>query len=396
MFYIFIFTAFTLIHLYIGRRMISHIGLTRKGKRIAWGFLGLVFALQIGGTFLYRGWKIGAIPEWLHGYLWIMYIVMGIIAFLLFFLLARDLVRLVRWLSVLLSGGLERKEPRRKAEIDPGRRMFLGGSINFAFLGVSAALTGAGIVGAIRSPRVQTVRIPISGLPKDLDGLRIVQITDLHAGPTIRRPFIVSMVDEVQRLGADMIVMTGDMADGYVAQLRPYMEPLSRLSAPLGLFWITGNHEYYWGAEAWMKEAEGLGFTVLTNEHRMVERGGGRVLIAGVTDHNGGRFIESHRSDPVAAMAGAGEAHAKILLAHQPRTCFEASGAGFDLQLSGHTHGGQFLPWNYMVRLQQPYVSGLHLHEKMWVYVSRGAGYWGPPVRLGIPSEISLIVLKGS
>jgi predicted MPP superfamily phosphohydrolase len=169
---------------------------------------------------------------------------------------------------------------------------------------------------------------------------------------------------------------------------------LSRLVSRHGSYFVTGNHEYYAGVRPWLAELERLGIKVLHNEHVVIERGGAKLVLAGVTDYNGGHFEESHRSDPQAALAGAPLATAaKVLLAHQPRSAAAAAQAGFDLQLSGHTHGGQFLPWNFFVRFQQPFTAGLHRLGRMWVYVSRGTGYWGPPKRFGAPSEITEIRL---
>jgi predicted MPP superfamily phosphohydrolase len=160
-----------------------------------------------------------------------------------------------------------------------------------------------------------------------------------------------------------------------------------------GTYFVTGNHEYYSGAGAWIAELERLGARVLVNEHVLLQHDGAQVAVAGVTDFSAHYFDPSHRSDPRIALAGAPAGAVKVLLAHQPRTAAAAAEAGFDLQLSGHTHGGQFWPWNLFVRLQQPFTAGLERLGRMWVYISRGTGYWGPPMRFGIPSEITRIRL---
>jgi predicted MPP superfamily phosphohydrolase len=175
--------------------------------------------------------------------------------------------------------------------------------------------------------------------------------------------------------------------------MREEVAPLAELGAPHGKYFVTGNHEYYWDAPGWVREVERLGFAALVNTHRLIERGDGKLLVAGVTDSTASRGTPGHRSDPVAAVTGAPDADVKLLLAHQPTSAFAAQRAGFDLQLSGHTHGGQYFPFNLLVRLFQPFVSGLHRLQNMWLYVSRGTGYWGPPLRLGVPSEITLIEL---
>lgn len=180
-------------------------------------------------------------------------------------------------------------------------------------------------------------------------------------------------------------------------ELSEHTAPLGSLRAPHGVYVVTGNHEYYAGAHAWIDELRRLGLRVLLNEHVAIERDGATLVLAGVTDFSAGHFDPAHRSDPIAALAGApAEAAVRVLLAHQPRSAAAAAEAGFDLQLSGHTHGGQFLPWNLFVPMQQPYVAGLHRHRNMWVYVSRGTGYWGPPKRFGAPSEITRIRLRAA
>jgi predicted MPP superfamily phosphohydrolase len=170
--------------------------------------------------------------------------------------------------------------------------------------------------------------------------------------------------------------------------------PLSGLRSRHGSFFVTGNHEYYAGAAPWLAEVRRLGIRVLLNEHVLIEQGGSTLVLAGVTDFMAHHFDPTHQSDPRAALAGApSDAGARVLLAHQPRSATGAEQAGFDLQLSGHTHGGQFLPWVFFVRFQQPFTAGLHRLGRLWVYVSRGTGYWGPPKRFGAPSEITRLRL---
>ncbi|MBS0336444.1 MAG: metallophosphoesterase [Proteobacteria bacterium] len=255
---------------------------------------------------------------------------------------------------------------------------------------IALLFTLAGLFNARRLARVKAVDISIPGLPPALHGFTIAQITDIHIGPTIKRPYVEAIVDAVNALGADMIAVTGDLVDGSVLQLSGHAEPLARLAARHGTYFVTGNHEYYSGAEAWIAELRRLGLRVLMNEHVVLEHEGESLVVAGVTDFNAHNYDEAHRSDPAAAMAGAPRhAAVRMLLAHQPRSAFAAEPAGFHLQLSGHTHGGQFWPWNYMVRLQQPFTAGLRRLGALWVYTSRGTGYWGPPKRLWAPSEIT-------
>jgi predicted MPP superfamily phosphohydrolase len=257
------------------------------------------------------------------------------------------------------------------------------------------AATAIGLWNARRIARVVEIDVPIDGLPAAFEGFSIAQISDVHVGPTIRRGYVQGIVDAVNALGADVVAVTGDLVDGSVPQLREHVEPLAQLSARHGRFFVTGNHEYYSGAVPWMEELQRLGIQVLHNDHVVIHRAGSTIVVAGVPDYGAGHFDQSHASDPAQALAGApADASARVLLAHQPRSAPAAARAGFDLQLSGHTHGGQFWPWNHFVRFQQPFTAGLHRMGSLWVYVSRGTGYWGPPKRFGAPSEITLLRLK--
>jgi predicted MPP superfamily phosphohydrolase len=256
------------------------------------------------------------------------------------------------------------------------------------------AVTLLGAWNARRTAAVVAVDVPIAGLPAALHGFTIAQISDVHVGRTIRRPYLQAIVERVNRLEADMVAVTGDLVDGSVAELAEHVAPLAALRSRHGSFFVTGNHEYYSGAHAWIAELERLEVRVLLNEHVLLQHEGVHLLLAGVADHGAHHFDPAHRSDPAAALAGA-PAHAtvRVLLAHQPRSAPAAAAAGFHLQLSGHTHGGQFWPWNLFVPLQQPFTAGLHKLADLWVYVSRGTGYWGPPKRFGAPSEITRLRL---
>ncbi len=268
--------------------------------------------------------------------------------------------------------------------------------IRISAIGVMAltpAITLVGFFMARRTAPVVDVDVPLAGLPKELEGFTIAQISDIHVGQTIKRNFVAAIVDRVNLLQADMIAITGDVADGSVPDLEHHTEPLARLASRHGTYFVTGNHEYYSGADAWIRELRRLGARVLMNEHVVLDHDGAALTVAGVTDWSAHHFDPSHKSDPHAAAKGA-PAHApKVLLAHQPRSARLAEAAGYQPQLSGHTHGGQFWPWNFLVRLQQPFIAGLNRLGRMWVYTSRGTGYWGPPMRFGIPSEITLIRL---
>ncbi len=259
---------------------------------------------------------------------------------------------------------------------------------------LAAVVTLIGFVNARRVARVVEVDVPIDGLPPALHGFTIAQISDIHVGPTIKRRYLDRIVDKVNALGADLVAVTGDLVDGSVRHLAPHTAPLARLQARHGAYFVTGNHEYYSNAHDWIAEVRRLGIRVLMNEHVVLSHQGASLLVAGVADYSAHHFDPSHRSDPHAAIAGAPPHVAvKLLLAHQPRSAPAAADAGFDLQLSGHTHGGQFLPWNFFVPMQQPYIAGLNRLRRLWVYTSRGTGYWGPPKRFGAPSEITRVRL---
>ncbi|BEP45754.1 MULTISPECIES: metallophosphoesterase [Variovorax] len=275
-----------------------------------------------------------------------------------------------------------------------------------AVLAMATATSAVGFLNARRTAGVKRVEVPIRGLPQALEGFSIAQLSDIHVGPTIRNSYIQRIVDAVNRLGADAIAITGDLVDGSVPELREHIAPLAGLRARHGTFVVTGNHEYYAGAHAWIDELRRLGLKVLLNEHVVLQTRNVRgaqtdeelfesaLVLAGVTDFTAGHFDAAHASDPHLALHDAPPlVHTRVLLAHQPRSAPLAAAAGYQLQLSGHTHGGQFFPWNLFVPMQQPFTAGLHRLHDMWVYVSRGTGYWGPPKRFGAPSEITLLTL---
>jgi uncharacterized protein len=259
---------------------------------------------------------------------------------------------------------------------------------------LTVIITLAGMFIARRRPGVVEVKIPIQNLPQALNGFSIAQISDVHVGPTIKRGFVEGVVRRVNDLKPDLIAVTGDLVDGSVQQLSTHTAPLAALSARHGAYFVTGNHEYYSDERAWTSEIRRLGLRVLKNEHVVLEHDGASIVIAGVTDYSAHHFDPAQRSDPAKALYGApADAGARVLLAHQPSSAAAAADAGFDVQLSGHTHGGQFWPWNLFIHFFQPFSTGLHRLKKLWIYVNRGTGYWGPPNRFGVPSEITRIRL---
>jgi predicted MPP superfamily phosphohydrolase len=366
-----------LFHLYVGFRIIPDLPIGSAGRWLC--VLWLVLScLLIPAGMLARRFQQQSVGD---RFAWIGLLAMGFFSSLLVLTFARDLV-----LASLLTIDALWPHTVSIAQWRPN---------SAAAVPILALIsTAVGFINARRRARVVTIEVPIDDLPRALEGFTIVQISDIHVGPTIKRNYVDAIVEAVNRLKPDLIAVTGDVVDGSVAQLSAHTQPLSRLSARHGAYLVTGNHEYYSGADAWIAEFERLGLRVLLNEHVVVNHDGAQAVIAGVTDFSAGHYDPAHNSDPAAALRGApGDVLIKVLLAHQPRTAEAAADAGFTLQLSGHTHGGQFFPWNFFVRLQQPFTAGLARLNGLWVYTSRGTGYWGPPKRLGAPSEITRLKL---
>ena len=354
-----------LLHLYIGVRLLAPLPPAAQGA----GAVALVALFAL----LPRGWSVRGRSRWSVLLPWV---ALGAFSWLLVLTLARELSLAVSWLA-------------------------FDAATHAAWLRDSAAgvllatplITAVGYFMARRVAPVRRIEVPLPGLAPALEGFTIAQISDVHVGPTIKRDFVEAIVERVNALQADLVAITGDLVDGSVRELSSHTEPLGQLASRHGTYVVTGNHEYYSGAHSWIRELERLGARVLLNEHVVLERDGARLAVAGVTDYSAHHFDPRHRSDPHRAIDGAPGDAVRILLAHQPRSAHRAAEVGYHLQLSGHTHGGQFWPWNFFVRLQQPFTAGLNRLGALWIYINRGTGYWGPPMRFGIPSEITLIRL---
>lgn len=380
---------------YVGWRLLPPLNLVQPWKLLAWIVLFVVAMLPLVSVALRFNKMETAINDLIS---WLGYISLGFVSLLFFLLVLKDLFWLLGFVikktAVLFPSAADSNVVSQLIGGE-GRRDFLWRALNYAILGAAGVMTGVGYLQARHRIRQIRVTLPIPGLPAELEGLRLVQISDIHVGPTIKGGFVREIVHRVNRLNPDMIMLTGDLVDGSVTYLADDVQPLINLNARHGKFFVTGNHEYYSGVHQWIKKVRELGFDVLLNEHRLFEGPGYRMIIGGVTDIRADRMIPGHRSDPVASLAGAPESDLKILLAHQPISVYEAAKAGYDIQLSGHTHGGQYFPFSRLVKLQQPFLAGLYKHEKTWVYVNRGTGYWGPPLRIGPPAEITELILTG-
>jgi len=388
-----LFLVSGLLHAYVGWRIgpaLAVLGGTWGGAwgGVEWAFwllLALSAALVPMGLVAKRFAKQQPMTDVLT---WLGLLCMGLMSSLFVLTLLRDGLLLVADALVwLLPGALP--------DLLTPASLSVGSAVAVPLLGLG--VTALGYWNARRTAGVVRVDVPIAGLPADLHGFTVAQISDIHVGPTIKHGYLQNIVSAVNALGVDLVAITGDLVDGSVKELARHVAPLSNLTSRHGTYFVTGNHEYYSGAHAWINELRRLGVRVLMNEHVVLNHGDPKeeastamLVVAGVSDYSAHHFDETHRSDAQAAIDGAPEhAGVRLLLAHQPRSAPAAAQAGFDLQLSGHTHGGQFWPWNHFVRFQQPFTAGLHKLQDLWVYTSRGTGYWGPPKRFGAPSEIT-------
>jgi hypothetical protein len=360
------------IHGYLGLRLLVDPRVPQPWAALGWVALGLLFAsIPLGMVAMRMEPSVFSRTVYGTGILW-----MGVFGVLLSAVVAADVV-----------GGVWRLVGSAPEALTLARGKALA-----VVTVVGPALAWAWLT-ARGKARVERLTVPVAGLGAGLSGMKVVQISDIHIGPTLDRHFMRRVVDQVNALEPDVVAVTGDLVDGSVRQLRDEVAPLGGLRAKLGVYFVTGNHEYYSGGPAWAAEVARLGLTVLLNEHRVVEREGARLTVAGVTDHNGGSIDPTHACRPDLALAGAPAGVPRLLLAHQPRTARLAKGLGVDLQLSGHTHGGQIFPFMFFVKLQQPVVSGLATVAGVRVYTNRGTGYWGPPFRLGPTPEITELTL---
>jgi uncharacterized protein len=374
-----------LVHYYVYRRIMGVIEPSRRTRWIVAGLFVLCF-ISVPLSTSARMWApdFASVLGWISGP-WLAFV--GLSATYFFIL---DVLRGGAW---LVRKGL-RRPPATGVELS--RREFITRVGGGAALAVTGASVGFGMIEARGDHDIVTVEVKLAKLPKALDGFSIVQLSDLHTGMTIDRDFVQRVVDRANALNPDLIALTGDLVDGPVDRLRDDVAPLAQLRAKHGVFAVTGNHEYYAGADEWIAEISRLGARYLRNQRVTIGTPGASFELAGVDDYSAHEW-PGHGENLGAATAGRDANSALVLLAHQPRQVKKASQHGVDLQLSGHTHGGQIWPWHYIVKIQQGgLLAGRYEHDGTQLYVTRGCGYWGPPVRFGAPLEITKIVLRST
>lgn len=366
-------------HYYVWARLVRDPGLSPGLSRALTFALIFLFVSIPASLFLRRA---GAGVEAL---VWVAMIWLGLLLFLNLALAVADLARGAVRVAQAAGGAGPADHDRRRA-------------LSRLVAGAAALVAGTLGLWSLRSAlsrvQVRHLDVTLSRLPASLSGTRLVQLSDVHVGPTIHKGFIQTIVQQCNALLPDLVVITGDLVDGTVDELAEHVAPLAGLRAKYGVYFVTGNHEYYSGAQAWCEELGRLGVRVLRNERVRIGTEQESFDLAGTDDHSAKRFGGGHGEDLPKALAGRDPERELVLLAHQPKTILEARDYGVGLQLSGHTHGGQIWPWTYLVRLQQPVVAGLSRFGEAQVYVSSGTGYWGPPMRLGAPAEITQVTLR--
>lgn len=334
--------------------------------------------------FIFRSYPSLFHSTWFYTLALVGSVLMGIWGAFIIFSIPVDVVHLVVFLVRKFS----------QQAHDPDRRQFISNTFRMSLVGVSAGIGAMGLIQVMSGARVKKVSISHSKLPQNLKNLTIAQISDLHVGTTIRQGYVSEVVEKTNALNPDLIFITGDLADGKMSDLEQHLAPLGNLQSKYGVYYITGNHEYYWGALSQIETCKSLGFIPLINENRVIDINGSKLMIAGVTDPVAEQMMIEHTPNLPKAIESFELVDFKILLAHRPDTIIEAEPLGFDLQFSGHTHSGQFFPFNLLLPLAHKYYRGLNHHGNMQVYVNAGTGYWGPPNRFAIPSEISHITLS--
>ena len=389
MFFIVFITLLGIMHGYVGWKIFSGLNLNSSFAIIGIILLAILTLLPVLPIlFRYNGYESSFLDKLsLIGYTSLGFFTLSFVAFL-----SKDLLfKVWGFISSFFSADV-----KQQITLDVDKREFLEKSLSIGILSLIGPTTAYGFYSARKGPTIINQDIYLKNLPDSFENFTIAQISDLHVGPTIKKPYVEKVVNQISTINPDLIAITGDMVDGSIDYLRRDLEPLSQVVAKYGTYFVTGNHEYYSGAERWLDETDRMGFTNLVNDNKLITIKDQNIALAGVNDYRAHQIIPSHRSNPQAALKGINSKKVKILLAHQPSSIFQANEAGFDLQISGHTHGGQFWPFTYPTKKANPYLSGLHNHNGTQIYVNSGTGYWGPPLRLGVTAEITLFKLKKS
>jgi uncharacterized protein len=376
-------------HFYIWTRLVRDTDVAEPWRRLL--TVGIVAAaVAIPVSFFVMRARAGALAD---GFVFAAMTWMGVAFLLLSALVVVDVVRLA---VSGVSGLLDWLRHAPEAPADPGRRLLVARAVAGGAVLAAGGATAFAVRTALDDPEIHEVPVKVARLPRALSGLSIAQITDLHVGRTIGEEEVRRVVAATNRLRPDVVAITGDLVDGSVRMLERAVAPLAELRARHGVYFVTGNHEYYSGAPAWVAHLERLGIRVLRNERVVVGDAGASIDLAGIDDWRSAGLAPGHGPDLRAALAGRDPDRALVLLAHQPRGVEEAAAAGVGLQVSGHTHGGQIFPFTLATALVYPYLHGLYAirgGDGSQIFVSRGTGYWGPPMRLGSPPEIARLVL---
>ena len=383
MFFIIAIGVLWLMHGYVAWRIIPTLGFSSSQTILADTAVFILSLLPILPIFLRMS---GNESKLIDKFSFVGYTSLGFFTLSFFIFVAKDLVF---QLIALLGHIINEDNP-----FDNSKRDFIKKSISISMITLAGSATVYGFYSARKGPFIIKHDIYIKNLPEAYENFSIAQISDLHVGPTIKRPYVEDVLEKISHLNPDFIAVTGDLVDGSVKYLRSDLQPLKDMIAPYGTFFVTGNHEYYSGVDQWLDETDRLGMKNLINTNEIISKSGDEIAIAGITDLNAHQINLSHRSDPELALASLPKDIIKIVLAHQPNSIHAVHKVGADLQLSGHTHGGQFWPFTYPVKLASTYIAGYYDHFGTQIYVNRGTGYWGPPLRIGVPAEITLIRLK--
>jgi predicted MPP superfamily phosphohydrolase len=390
MFGVILGALFALMHWYLWKRLVKDT--TRPGRlRRAATVATVLLALLVFAT-LTLGREVD--PDLGQWFAWPGYVWFALLFYLFLVTLLLELPRLA------LRGWVRRRpleataatttSPPPAPVADPSRRLFLARGAGLVAGVASASLVGSGMVSALGAPDLLRVKVPLRRLDPSLAGFRIAVVSDIHLSAMLRRTHTERIVRMINESSPDLVAIVGDLADGTVAELEDAAAPLADLAPREGSFFVTGNHEYFVDPDGWMRELERLGVHTLRNELTTITQGTASFDLAGVTDVNGRSHDDAPDFDRALAGRSAGPV---VLMAHQPVQVSEAARRDVDLQLSGHTHGGQLYPFHHVVAAAQPSLAGLSKVDDTYLYVTRGAGFWGPPVRVGAPPDITLIEL---